>query len=384
MNLDSIMDSDNAASVRERLKVAAHRRLSHESERDFNPIWLCQSLHVDRLKGEPRPLIGEGDDAYFMHSVESSKVLLDELYTYGIRRLYIGPEVESGSAQRSYREHLDRFVNMVAAIRRAAGPDLEIVVDPGGLCMRSDLRWGVTRKDGTLDDEATLGLLGQAATEFGDAGVDGLITIGRINCEVEVVRAAVSRCSRPVSILSFSTNSETTSAYFETTRYDISRSRTGQKILVGNGNEMIVRSISDFGEGSDVIIQKPIEAFHLLAALRFLASGQVSVSGLIEGTAEIRELLDKNPLICPAFERGVAALQRGDRPLKTGSYEVSGTFCMTRLLAKTYSEELAWSMLDEILRNAATAAGETFHIAIARSALWYARIGKQLEHKLAA
>lgn len=382
--LDALLGAEAAASVRKRLNAANFRRLSGQPEQTISPNLLCQSLHLDRLEGEPRPLLGEGSGTYYMHSVESAKPVLDELRSHGIRRAYIGTDGKLGLGEATYEERLGRFTEIVAAMRQAAGPDMELIVDPAGLCMRKDLRWGVSRADGGLDAEATLALLGRAAFEFGQAGADSLLTIGRVNCEVEVARAALSKLSRHVSILSFSTNSETTSAYFDVTRHDITNSRTGQKMFVGNGTEMLIRAIADFGEGSDVIVQKPVEASHLLVTLRLLATGQLPLSAFIEGTPRLVDLLNDNPTIRPAFERGTALVASGQRPLKTGTYEVSGTYSTIRLLAQTYNEELAWSLLDELLQNAASAAGDTLDVIISRGALWYARIQKQLERKRSA
>jgi porphobilinogen synthase len=345
MELSEVLDGQLAQSVRQRVKNAPFRRLTDWPEQRIRRDVLCQTIHIDRMQGSPRPLIGEGQEAYMMHSVESAKQWLDRLYDTGIRRIYIGPELHSSKEGLDYRERLDEFVKIVASICQTAGTELDVIVDPARLCMRKDLRWGVTKPDNSLDIEATLALLAQAAHEFADAGVAGILTIGRLNCEVEVARAGAAKSARKISVLSFSTNSETTSAYFETTRHDVTRSRTGQKILVGNGTEMVVRSIADFGEGSDVIVQKPVEAFHLLATLRVLASNQMPIDAFVAQTPGVAAMLEANPLLRPAFERGAAMLVRGEKPLRTGTYEVSGTFSMVRLLAKNYGEELAWSLL---------------------------------------
>lgn len=376
MSLDSII-GPQATAVRERLAAASFRRLSHTPEIEIDRSWLCQSLHVDRLDGPSRLLLGDEPEGYAMHSVETAKHLLEQLEQVGVRRVYLNPGA-GPQDPRAPAARVEGLVQLVDAVRRAAGPGVELVVDPANLCMGSDLRWGVRRDDGEIDVEATLALLGRAALELAEAGADGLLTIGRINCEVEVVAAALARAPRRCRILSFSTNSETTSAYFEATRHDITRSRTGQKILVGNGNEMIVRGLCDFGEGSDVIVQKPAEAFHELLAFGLLASRRLAVATLVEGTPGVAALLEQNPWIRPAFERGASELVRGQRPLRTGTYEVSGTYCTTRLLARSYGEDLAWSMLDEIYHNAAAAAGGSLDIIISRAALWYVRQRERL------
>ena len=219
--------------------------------------------------------------------------------------------------------------------------------------------------------QLVLSLLSQAAVSFAEAGANSLLTIGRANCEVAAVKKALSNAGKHLDILSFSTNSETTSAYFETTQHDILRSRTGQKILVGNVEEMIIRSVIDFGEGSDVIVQKPVEAFQLPAILNLIATGIIDIDTLLENSSRMQSLLDNNSLLKPAFEAGRQALKAGERQMKVGTYEVSGTYSNVQLLSEKFSEQLGWSMLDEILLNAAGAAGKSLDIMISRNASWY-------------
>lgn len=383
MPLNAYLGADGVGTLRAQLAKSPFRRLSNTPENTIDDRWLCQAIHVDRLSGSPRLLISDADrqDGYYAHSVETAKQMRDELLEYGIRRLFIGPLAMPGGND-GYAERVHRFAELVAGLREAFGPDFEMMVDPAGLCMRQDLRWGVRDSGGGIDVEETLAMVSKAAVEFSEAGADAMVAIGRVNCEVSVIKAAASKCARPLRVMSFSTNSETTSAYFETTRHDVTSSRTGQKVLVGNGNEMMLRAISDFGEGSDVIVQKPVEAFHLLEKLKLLASGQLPVNTFVENTAGVPELLRANPLLVPAFERGAAALTAGERTLKTGTYEVSGTYSMVRMLSRAYSEELAWSMMDEILMNAASAAGGTMDVMISRNALWYAKMRREIMGRL--
>ena len=367
MSLDSIIGS--AESVRSALAQSPYRRLSDTPEvQVFTPV-LCQSLHVNRLDGDPILLLGDEAEGYWMHSVASLGAVLDRLSTLGIHRIYVGLGV--GQPALAPERNLDAFVEIMAGVRRAAGPGFQILVDPAGLCMRPDLRWGVTDPTGEVDVEATAELFARAAVELAQAGMDALMTIGRLNCEVEIARRALAKVARPIQIMSFSTNSETTSAYFDKTRDDISRASTGQKILVGNGHEMAVRALGDFGEGADVIVQKPIEAAYNLVLLRLLATGQLCPTTYVETTPQIGRLLEASPWMRPAIERASAALRTGERSLRTGAYEVSGTYCITHHLMRHYSDQLAWAMLDELYRNTMTAAGSTIEILISRSVAWY-------------
>ena len=66
MNLDSII-GPQATAVRERIAASSFRRLSHTPEVEIDRSWLCQSLHVDRLDGPSRLLLGDELEGYSMY-----------------------------------------------------------------------------------------------------------------------------------------------------------------------------------------------------------------------------------------------------------------------------------------------------------------------------
>jgi delta-aminolevulinic acid dehydratase/porphobilinogen synthase len=368
--LESIIGFESAKAINESIKAAPFRRLSDDHEVAINADILCQSFHINSLTGPSKLILGSEDGGYHMHSVESVLPKIEAMRKFGINKMYLGTDSVVGGGG-GYLQKLESFAEILRSLRNKVDKDLEILIDPAGLCLRKDLRWGVTAEDGSISAANTLSLLAQAALAFSDAGADSLLTIGRTNCEVTAVKNALKKANKDLSILSFSTNSETTSAYFETTQHDILRSRTGQKILVGNLEEMIIRAVIDFGEGSDVVVQKPIEAFQLPAILNLISTGVVDIDVLIAKSQKMQELLEKNPLARPAFEIGRKMIKSGERTLKIGTYEVSGTYSNVQLLSQKFSEQLGWSMLDEIFLNAASAAGKSLDIMISRNATWY-------------
>lgn len=370
MDLMNLLASEDANEIRSKLNLEPFRRLSHRAETVIEPGKLCQAFHINRMEGDPKLILGDAEGGYYMHSVESVKPYVQRMLGQEIKRVYLGTDAVIGE-NGSYLNKLDHFANILMSLRRIVGDEVEIMVDPAGLCLRNDLRWGVTAEDGGINAEATLALLGQAAVTFEACGANALLTIGRANCEVEVVKKALEARERSLKVMSFSTNSETTSAYFEVTKNDILRSRTGQKILVGNFEEMIVRAICDFAEGSDVIVQKPVESLHIPAILRMLSQGLISVDSLVSESLLIESLLESNDYIANSFAKGAEIIKAKERQLKTGTYEVSGTYSSIQLLKQRYSEQLGWSMLDELLVNAASAAGSSLDIMISRNATWY-------------
>lgn len=352
------------------LRKEPFRRLSHDLELPVVPIGLlCQSLHIDRFDGEARVLLHGARTAYYRHSLESSYREIDELLDLGVRSVYLQlyPAHYDGPGQA-----IAHYASITARLRDRYGPDLTLVVDTAGLCMGTDLRWGVRDAGGDIDAEATLDVLATVAGEVAEAGADALVTVGRINFEALVARAAINRARSSMKLWAFSTNSETPSAYFEETADDPGKAQTGQKLLVGNGTEMVLRALRDCHEGVDVLIQKPIENLAVLSELRGIAdSGEALVSFL--GRTTTRKLIDSNPDLFADGLLGTSSSRGRLRSVGLGAYEVSGTYAIFRLLEDAYSEALAFAMLDELYRNVLSAAGARLSVLISRSMLWYAR-----------
>ncbi len=352
------------------------RRLSHELELPAVPVGLlCQSVHIDRPAGEARVLLGGARSAYYQHSTGSAGAEIDELLELGVRSVYLQlyPDEYRGPQQATAHHAV-----VTAALRQRYGSDLTLVVDTAGLCMGTDLRWGIRDGRGEIDAESTLDVLATAAAEIAQAGADVLVTVGRVNFEALVARAAIDRIRPTMRLWAFSTNSETPNAYFETTALDPGKAQTGQKLLVGNGTEMVLRALQDCDEGVDVLIQKPIENLAVLAELRAIADS-ADVRDAFLARRSTRGLMAANPDVFPGplFDTPVS---RGRlHRVGLGAYEVSGTYSIVRHIEDTYSEALAFAMVDELYRNAVAAAGARTSVLISRNMLWYARGRRERE-----
>lgn len=357
--VSSVLNSHELASLAE----TPYRRLSARCEVEVPSRLLCQSIHVDRLSGEPRPML----PGYACHSVESAKEEIAALHEIGIQRVFVQLLPLSPSANPD--ETMDSHAAILRDLRETFPSGLEIIVDPQGVCMRENLTWGIPNGSGDVDAEKTLGLLYDVATRFAQAGIDVFCTIGRVNYEAKLAAAALANTK--VRLMAFSTNSETPNAYIQQTKSNAKRSNTGQKILLGNSGEMALRALLDADEGVTVMAQKPLEGFHLLELLRSLITGDMPLSAFLARPAIMN--LARRPDVA-ARSAGLSSRFAGLAPqLRLGAYEVSGTYAIYKSIEQTCTPALAWLMLDEMYKNVVSSAGDRIEVIIGRNVAWYVR-----------
>lgn len=231
------------------------RRPTNEPEISVPIGKLCQSVHIDRLSGTARPALSGKSTTHYYHSVESVEAEIDTLLGLGITSLYLQLYPAEPATPEQATDHHSAVVD---ALRTRYGSELRLVVDTAGPCMGDDLRWGVRGSDGTIDPEASLDTLADTTVKVAEAGADVVATVGRMNFDAAVARAALESVRPGLGLWGFSTNSETPNAYFDVTAEDPLKALTGQKLLVGNGSEMVLRALRNCHEGVDVLLQRPI------------------------------------------------------------------------------------------------------------------------------
>jgi delta-aminolevulinic acid dehydratase/porphobilinogen synthase/aryl carrier-like protein len=355
-------------TIRTGLAHEPFRRLTHSAETEVPTGLLCQSLFVERLSGARRTLLAGRRTAHYAHSAESMSAEVDELVELGIRSVYL----QLYPAQWRGPEHaVDHFCAVLDRLRDRYGRDLRLIVDTAGLCMGVDLRWGLRGATGRVDPEATLDMLATAVTDIARTGADAVVTVGRVNFEAQVARAALDSVRPGIPLWAFSTNSETPNAYFDKTAADPSKALTGQKLLVGNGTEMVLRALRDCHEGVDLVLQKPIENIAVLSELRAIADRDIDLNAFLARPA-VQTLMASNPALFPDGLFQTAAFADRLARLRLGGYEVSGTYSVFRLIQDNYTDRLARSMLDELYRQMLWASGSRGQVIVSRHARWYA------------
>jgi len=369
--LSRLFGSGELEELRTETAKRPFRRLTEIPETEVNLEVLCQSVHVGKLNGAPELSLGQGPSGYYTHSVVSAMREIDALKEIGIRRIFL--QMLPFAPEDHWRKRLDDQSGIIRRLKDHAGPNFEITVHPLGLCMRSDLKWGVTAKCGGVDLMETLELLATSAVAFGQAGADTFCTIGRINQEVEVVRRAVESLVPNLNIMSFSTNSETPNAYIHQTRDNASLALTGQKIILGNTDEMILRALLDVGEGTQLMVQKPMEGFHVQSQMRDLLDRPGSIHTFLQRPA-VRSMLEQHPRVAERMESLAKRFPQVAPHVRLGAYEVSGSYWLHKVLAEKTSPRLAFNMLDEVYKNVVAANRDRLETIIGRSVSWYARM----------
>lgn len=343
------------------------RRFNHEEPEDLSPALFSQSLHIDRLHGAPRRMLGGQTHEYCTHSLDSARAEIDELLARGISSVYLQlyPEHPVGP-----QEALDHFASVVSGLHQEYGDALRLEVDTAGLCMGADLRWGVRDASGRIDPHASYEWLVRTAAQAAGLGANSLVVVGRLNYEAAAARTGLDAGGKDVELWGFSTNSETPNAYFDTGDFDADHAVTHQKVHVGNVSEMLLRALRDVYEGLEVVIQKPMENLAVTTVLRLLVEGSLTLEQCFafdrfgETYEASAELLGDDWLHSPRLRDALGSV-------RLGVYEVSGTYSMYRLIEDRYSTPLARALMREQLLNTCWSLGPLLHRIISRNALWY-------------
>ncbi len=349
------------------------RRLNNKEEFSIPNRILCQSIHINNFNGSAKKMVGSEKSSYSCHSLESAKGEIEKLLSLGIEKVFIQllPINESDSINKK----IDDFTKILLLLRQEFKDDLTILVDPQGVCMRSDLRWGVSGPRGEIDAEETLNVLAKTALEFGKSGINGFVNLGRLNFESKIVKSVFDKNSLPVKVMSFSTNSETANAYIQETSLNPKSAVTGQKILVGNASEMVLRALMDIEEGVDIVIQKPIENFHILQYLQLILKGKISPEEFLQDRcftsfSEYQFLEKRLPRLAQNLSDKL-------NQVSLGAYEVSGTYSIFKMLEDKVPLALVFTLLDELYKNAFSAGGDLFNLLIGRNVSWYVAAKKE-------
>jgi len=393
MMLSELFSEEEMTSISSTGKIT--KRIKQQYEVIPRPEHFCQIVDIDiNLKGNSTKGV-PCMDGYPIRSVENAVSYIRQLLSSGIRavtvRLGGNPVNPTNTENYSYDPLL---VNSSFEVKSVKDYDLilaahvevfkelrnqfpkgtlHITGDPFGIAPNSDDgAWGIKRSDGKIDYPATLELIAKIATAYAGAGVDALLSLGRIEREVEVARKALNRMHLEVEIQSFSQNVESKAAYIYLD--DVQRKKDSfQKILPGNFNEMNFRAITDIYEGSDTVVVKPTENLHIVSATRqFLNSKQEmltfltsqAVKDMIQGNEYLSSMVFDILMDSDAFFDKC-------RKVKLSTYTVSGTYYLHKLLEQQKGESFAFSVVDELYKNIISAAGPYFGKIMDRNAFWY-------------
>jgi porphobilinogen synthase len=141
-----------------------------------------------------------------------------------------------------------------------AAPELVRITD---VCQYTDHgHCGVLAEDGTIENDATLPLLGQMAVSHARAGVDLVAPSDMMDGRVGAIRAALDQAglAERVGIMAYSV--KYASSFFGPFR-DAAHSspakgdRSSHQMDPANGREAVREALDDIAEGADVVMVKP-------------------------------------------------------------------------------------------------------------------------------
>ncbi|MDA7027410.1 delta-aminolevulinic acid dehydratase [Bacillus sp. CLL-7-23] len=348
------------------------RRLTQEYEVSIHPAKLSQPIDVDIYLNGNTTRQMKNMDGYPFRSVENTIELIKELKSYGIHSITLRL---IGKLSEDIYQVLNDHIQAFKTIRdNYPLGTLHITVDPFHIGLNDDGTWGIKNSTGQLDYQATIELISTIASHFAKEGADSILTLGRIDAEVEVTKKELEKIGSNTTITSFSQNTETKNAYMYL-EHTPAHLDTGQKILVGNVTEMNLYTLIDIYDGTDTIIVKPIENFHLLTNTSLFLKDKYNIIDFLTSD-KVKQTLTHHPCL---KEKVLNILFNIDdffdkcKLVKIGGYTVSGTYYLQKNFEKTKGQDFTFSVIDELLKNAISASNFSISTIIDRNALWYVK-----------
>lgn len=331
------------------------RRLLDQPEVVLQTTDLGQVIDVDLTLASGEQAL-PNMDAYPKRSLESGIAFMRDCSRHGVSRFmvrFIHGGYEGDVSFDSCSKRLETQAEAIRSLREAI-PAAEIVIDPFGLALGSDDKWGV-QKQGQLSLHKTQMLLERAVNVYDQAGADWLLMLGRFAEEVRVAHEVRLANSLRIKLCSFSTNTETEQAYSYLSGAN-SVPDSGQKMLVSNIREMLLWGLLDAVSGSDMVIIKPSTRLDVLTQLLNLFVFPDVREQFLE-SEEVEALIQGLP-----GEWAKSAIDRlfsheGAIETALATYSISGVYSDDRDRAARTSEEMFRISVQERMLAALSAAG---------------------------
>ncbi|KYD16848.1 delta-aminolevulinic acid dehydratase [Aeribacillus sp. FSL K6-2848] len=390
-------------SVTKESFICAPRRLIHENEVEIKSDYFAQIVDIDiYLEGDKTQELPNMVD-YPVRSIENAIKYIHNLREIGINSVVIrlggNPFIKNQEGYR-YEPLLVRtnsekihendetiyqlLLDHAEAIRRIRSvfptEKLHITGDPFGVAVNSDGKWGVPDQNGGIDRDSTAKLIREVAIQYGKAGVNAILTMGRLEGEVGITKKALKDNGLDaVKIESFSSNIESRSAY---TYLDDIKKDTGQKILPGNLTEMKMRILMDIYEGTDSVIIKPMDHLHLIESTVNFLKNKYNVIDFLTSDS-VRKYLQNNERISDKITdilKNIDKFHYKCQNVKVGTYSVSGTYFMHKLVEFQRGSSYAFNIIDELYKNIVSIGKGYIGNLMDRNAEWYLKNLKKYQN----
>lgn len=342
------------------------RRVIEDQVIEIEPATFLQTLDLDlRLAPEDR-CESPGIPGYLHHGIDVGLKEIEHYQRLGLAGVVVRVLDDPVSGIAEWLSRVPRWRAALGRITELTKPlGFTVIVDPFTAALRENGQWGLLHEP--IDAVATHDLIFHIGCLIREAQSDGIITLGRIPREVEITRDAVAS---DVIIHSFSTNSETTSAYAGQPSHAV----TNQKIWPGNLTEMMLWALADVSAGSRSLVSKPIESFHTLREIGSLLESGSTLSSFL-GSEPVKSLCQASPVLSfhrDEILRDVPRFIELAQHVSYGAYTVSGTTRLLGLLARSDGQHAARARQEEMWINALSAAkGSTMKIIDRGSAAYF-------------
>lgn len=330
---------------------------------DISASDLCYQLDIDLdCEKQHAPYI-DTHPYLLVDSAASAIEHVQQAMTYGLTNFNLHITC---SKTNCIKEKVNKTAQFICNIRNQFVHDIVLLIDLVGMAFHPDLSWGV-KKNNKINAVETLKLLEQMGAAYTVAGADEILTIGRINYEVEAVKSGIAQVDNSTTrVASFSTNSAMVMSYFDPWYADPDRSQVEQLLCPVNIDEMIVRALLDIVEGSHTIYQKPITHTHVTERLRTLLENPTLLEKFITSQVELYGADN------PSMQRLQTILEYQDfDDIALGGYSVSGDSFNVLDIAKNYNDYFAYKYLRERYLLFKQVSGSHFKNIIDRNALWF-------------
>src|ERR1035437_665692 len=216
------------------------------------PIFIEENLLTNKLV--------DNMPGIYTYTIENCLREIEEAISLGITSIVLRPI----PAKQNYDDNSKKikFVCDVTNLINKAFPEVVIILDNYFYSISRDGFFGVKSRNGSLNIDETLKLLGEQAIASASAGADVIVTLGRVENEVYSVRQALNNNDfADVPILSYASNFASTLAHAMHTDPIVKEiHKEGcykNKIGVGNLNEALRQVDIAVKQGVDFIGVKP-------------------------------------------------------------------------------------------------------------------------------
>ncbi|GAA5557105.1 hypothetical protein Asch01_01823 [Acinetobacter schindleri] len=342
------------------------RRLNEGLEVSIENKNLVQAVDVNITFNPEDSAKTKGLPGYMTYGWKKACEEINLIYELGVETIALRFVSKLNDIEQSFSIFEEQLRNIIQNINS----EIKLIVDPFGLALTEDGKWGVQNTYNKFDYTLTCELLEKIGETLSLNKVFGVVTLGRIPAEVIFTKKGIQKAGNFTKIFSFSQNSETSTAYVY---LDEPAKQTQQKILPGNFKEMTLWALIDIWCGSDYCIIKPLESYHLMSDLNNLMKDFAAIKDFLlnEKTIKIYENNSFAAKYVAEILNNKQEMIQKCKNVRLGGYTVSGTTYMLSVLAQQKNISMARARLNEMWITSVAAMGESFEFIIDRNVKSY-------------